>query len=786
MASSLSTAFVPPPLAARRLPGSAAAAAAKAPPIPGGSSFTPGHGAGVTTHTAAAVHPSRPRMSDTPASPSSSGWAAAALRAAGGVDPATHHVAEVLRRAGAHATPAEEPLTAPAYGSLAMRSASVVDVAPSAAVRAWVAAQSAPAAVATPAATVMAVSAPTGGEWARRQASLSRHVAARWAASTSPPESTPLPVPDLNPVAATPLRATGGPAAVTRAQVGSSTPSNKSPLDAAAPSPMAGLSPPSGDSPFEAAAAGLTPSPTEPPPVEASAEASPPPPPPGNLINLLSPPLAASPLTSAAAVLGATADGAASLRAAMDSPTDVKSLLYPATPASPVEDAASRLGSSESYTAPPPPAPPSDSPPVEEKPKTLGEYLDTPVGSSPLESAAAVLARSARLAPSGKAAMEEPPRLAALLDAPPSPESPLEAMAAMLAPPEPEAPPAEPEYPPEAYVDWDRAPPPAATPLEASASMLERSARLDPSGKAAMEIAPPLAELLDAPPLKESPLQEMARRIADGRAGHVAGSAAVADGDEDSEEAEEMAEGADEAASEPSASNEAAVDPSAALLMPPPGDSPLEAAAAVLARSARLAPTGKAAMEVPPPLATLLCPPTAASPLTESAIRLAIHDKVKVVEAAPRRFDVSTTTRSPVPAPLSSPEEVKELLTAQPARSPLTMAADGLASPSPVGVSTSELEGSARLAAAREARAKPSTGAPVVSAAPPPLPSFLTAALTGTAEPAAADAVKDQPVPIRDGWRAAVPPAVTLAFVGACLALSQAAGAVMDSGVPLH
>lgn len=743
MASSPSTAFVPPPLAARRLPSSAAAAAAKAPPTPGGS-FTPGHGAGVAAHpaAAAAAHTSLSRMGATPDSPSRAAWAAAALRAAGGVDPSTHHVAAVLRRAGrggrgGHAAPAEE-LATPSYESPAPPTASVVNEAPSAAVRAWVAAQLAPAAVAAPALTVTAVSAPTGGEWARRQARLSRHVAARWAASASasPPEPTPSPVPAATPVTATPV--------------------------SRAPHSMG------------------------PPPVNTSAEASPPPPPPDDLVTLLSPPQASSPLTSAAAVLDASASDAASQRAAMDPPTDVKSLLYPPAPASPVEDVASRLGSSEAYTAPPPPPPPSESPPAEaEKPKTLGEYLNTPMGSSPLESAAAVLARSARLAPSGKAAMEEPPRLAALLNAPPSPVSPLEMMAAMLAPPEPEAPPA--EYPPEAYVDWDKAPPRAATPLEASANMLERSARLDPSGKAAMEIPPPLAELLDAPPDKESPLQEMARRIVDGRAGDVAASAAAAAGDEVSEEAEEVAEGADGAASEPSASAEAAEEPSAALLTPPPGDSPLAAAAAVLAQSARLAPTGKAAMEVPPPLATLLRSPSATSPLTEAATRLAVRDKVKkVVEAAPRRFDVSTTTRSPGPAPLSSPKEVKELLTAPPARSPLTMAADRLSSPSPVGVSTSELEGAARVAAAWEARDKPSTGAPVVPAAPSTLPTIATAALTGMAQPPAADAVKDESAPVRDVWRVAVPPAVTMAFVGACLALSQAAGAVMDAGVPLN
>lgn len=666
MASSQSTAFVPPPLATRRLPGSAAAAAAKTPP--GGSSFTPGHGAGVTAHPAAtaAAHPSRPQMGATPGT-SRAAWAAAALRAAGGVDPATYHVAAVLRRAAGggwqgHAAPAEESATAPSYESPAVPSASVVDVAPCAAVRAWVAAQSSPATVAAPALTVKAVSGSSGSEWARRQASLSRHVAARWAASASPPESTPSFVP---------------------------------------------------------------------------------PPPTGDLISELSPPQASSPLTSAAAVLGASASGASSFRAAMDPPTDVKSLLHPPSPPSPVEEVARRLGSSATYTAPPPPAPVEGPPIEEEKPKTLGEYLNTPVGSSPLESAAAVLARSARLAPSGKAAMEEPPRLAALLDAPPSPDSPLEAMAAMLAPPEPEAPPAAPEYPPEAYVDWDKAPPPASTPLEASANMLERSARLDPSGKAAMELPPPLAELLDAPPEAESPLQEMARRIVEGRAGDVAASSVVAAaGDEASEEAEESAEGADDAASEPSASAEAAEDPSAALLMPPLGDSPFEAA---------------------------------------------VHDKVKeLVEAAPRRFDVSTTTRSPVPAPPLSPVEVKELLPAPPARSPLTMAADELASPSPAGVSTLELKGAARLAAAREARTKQSAGAPVVSASPPALPTFVTAALTGTAQPAAVASSKDEPAPVRDVWRVAVPPAVTMAFVGACLALSQAAGAVMDAGVPLN
>ncbi|GAB0490663.1 hypothetical protein MMPV_001900 [Pyropia vietnamensis] len=748
MASSPSTAFAPPPLATRRLPGSASAAAAKAPPSIGGSSFTPGLGAEGASHPAAAAavvaHPTRPRMMTTPGSLTATAWAAAALRAEGGVDPATHHVTAVLRRARGtrddHVAYAEEHLASPADELPATSTASVMNVATNTAVHALVAAQTAPAALTTQAPKVSAMAVPASGEWARRQASLSRHVAARWAMSSSPSESTPSP--DLRP---------------------------------------------QGDSPLEAAAARLVPRSPGQNPFEMTAEASPPSPPPDSLSSLLFPPQAQSPLTTAASLLDASASGASSLRAAMDPPPHVRSLLYPPAPKSPVEDAASRLGSSEAYTPPSPSPPPPPSPAVEEKPLTLGEYLNTPIGSSPLESAAAVLARSARLAPTGKAAMEVPPPLAQLLDAPPSPDSPLEIMAATLIPPELEAPPADPEYPPEAYVDWDRAPPLAATPLQSSANVLERAAALDPSGRAGMEIPPPLAQLLDAPPDLESPLQEVARRIVEGRAGDVPPWVAAAADDEGSEEAEEMAMGADEAADKPTASADAAVDPSAALSTPPLGGSPLDAAAAVLARSARLAPTGKAAMEVPPPLATLLAPPPAYSPLTEAAKRLAVHDKVKeVVDVEPRRLDVLTTTRTPVPAPLSSPEEVKELLAAPPARTPLTMAADRLALPSPVSESTSELESAARRAATRDGRRKAPTGAPVVSAVPQPLPTFVTAALTDEAEPSAADVAQDEPAPIRDSWRAVVPPALTIAFVGACLALSQAASAVMDAGVPLH
>lgn len=801
MATSPSSAFVPPPLSTRQLRG--AATAATAPSVIGGSSFTPGHGAAAATPTAAA-HPSRPRMTAPSGTPSAAAvaWAAAALRAAGGVDPSTHHVAAVLRRsrgedvaivAAAAAIVEPAALESPA----APTAAAVVDVGPSAAVLAWVAAQSPPAAVAAPAPTVVTAAHPAGGgEWACRQASLSCHVAARWKASASAAESTRSPVPATTPEAATPICATGSKSpldAATSLQSSSGTafPAVNAAMDSPSPSSDR-LSPRTGDSTLGAAAARLTPGPSGTPPVEAPAEVGPPPPSADCLVDLLSPPLPPSPLTEAAARLGT----AASIEEAMEAPTNVKSLPYPAVPASPVDEAANRLGSSESYT-PPPPTPPSVAPSVEEeKPKTLGEYLAAPVGSSPLESAAAVLARSARLAPTGKAAMEVPPPLAELLDAPPSPDSPLEHMAAGLIPPEPEAPPSEPIYPPEAYVDWNKAPPAAATPLESAANMLERAARLDPSGKAAMEVPPPLAELLDAPPA-ESPLQQMARRLVEDAAS-AAATAAAAAGDEGSEEAEEEAVGAEEAVSGPSASAEAMADPKASLMTSPPADSLLGAAAAVLSRSVRLAPMGKAAMEVAPPLATLLCPPLAASPLSDAAAGMAAHDKVKVkeaVEASPRRLDVSTTTRSPVLPPLVSPEEVKELLTTPPARSPLTMAADRLISPAPVGVSSSELEGAARSAAPREARAKRSTGAPVMAATPAALPSFMAATLTGTAEtpastgtaePAAADAAKDGPASVRDGWRAAVPPAVTLAFVGACLALSQAAGAVMDAGLPLH
>lgn len=509
MASSPSAAFVRPPLATRRLPGSGSTAAAQVPLSPGSSSFTPGLGAEGASHPVAAAtavaHPARLQMVGTPGSPSAAAWAAAVLRAAGGVDPSTYHVAAVLRRARGtrygHVAYAEVPLPAPADESPATSTASVVNLEPDAAVRAWVAAQSAPAAVTAPAPKVMAMSFPASGEWARRQASLSRHVAARWAVSGSTLESTssPVPTPDLSS---------------------------------------------QGDSPLEASASRLVPRTSAQPPVEATSGASPPHPQ-SDSAKLLFPPQAPSPITTAAALLDASGSSTASLKAATDPQTNVTSLLYPPSPKSPLEDAASKLGSSETYRAPLPPPPPSASPPTKGKPLTLGEYLNTPVGSSPLESAAAVLARSARLAPTGKAAMEVPPPLAQLLDTPPSPDSPLEIMATKLIPPEPEEFPAEPEQPAEAYLDWDRAPPLPSTPLQSSANVLQRSALLDPSGKAAMEVPPPLAELLDAQPDWESPLHEMARRIAEGLAGDAAGFLAASAGNEGSEEAEEMAMGSD-------------------------------------------------------------------------------------------------------------------------------------------------------------------------------------------------------------------------------------------------
>lgn len=117
----------------------------------------------------------------------------------------------------------------------------------------------------------------------------------------------------------------------------------------------------------------------------------------------------------------------------MVSPMNMASLLKP-QPAmdSPLERAAQGLI---------PPAPVAEAPVptagVVTKPSgptsvpTLAQFLDSRPASSPLEAAAALLARSAEEAPTGKAAMDAPPRLRELLSPPPA-VSALEAEALRL------------------------------------------------------------------------------------------------------------------------------------------------------------------------------------------------------------------------------------------------------------------------------------------------------------------------------------------------------------------
>jgi len=810
------------------------------------------------------------------ATPSSSSAAAAALRAAGGVDPATHHVLAVLRRAssGAHVATDETTTdmtlqsTVPSWKARPTSkwagATSLSTATPAAAP--VMAAATVHEATATPVAAVpQPVAAWTGSApsaWADRQARYSAHVAAKHGdgvvASPAPSKATsltPTPAPGsttttttsaagimemrLNdllspPPAASPLEAAAAAlatlptsfttvrapaAAVPKTAAPAPEPlsaisltellsppvadsplesaaavladsANRAPTRKAATAPPQSLSellspPPSGESPLEAAARRLSPfTPTGGLP-SAEAEAPEEEEPPTTLVSLLSPPEAPSPLTAAAKLLET---GGPRLTASTDKPADLKSLMSPPPAMSPLERAAARLFGfgANKEAAPAAEAPSGARPvfPVEALPEsltmTLGEFLDTKPAPSPLEAAAAVLERSANLDPTGKAAMEEPPRLASLLSPDPAADSPLEQMAAKLFP-----------TPPEKSVEEEKeaepkgpmtlgellTPPPAATPLEASAAVLARSAELSETGKAAMDKPTPVKEWM-APSSAETPLEEVARRLAAAEA--AAASSANRDGvDADAPASASEAKPAKASATaDPSASAASGLTLTA-LLTPPTGPSPLESTAAVLAANADASPCGRAATAPPPLLASMLSPTVAiGSPLEKAAAALAVGDdkSSRLGKALQTPWAPTRDGKLPIPAPLTSPEELEKLLCPCPACSPLTMAADALAANAQQAAKASNAAVPAKRIGSKARR---SGGAPVVplsTGSPTALPSFVTEAVTGTSAPAgAAGATVGR-------WGTVVPPVLTAAFVGACLALSHIGPAI---GMPL-
>lgn len=866
---STAPAFVPPPLNTHRLAGTPGAAATN---TTGTSAFT-GSAVAAATPTSSRTG-TRTRMA-AGATPSSSSAAAAALRAAGGVDPANHHVLAVLRRASSGAHVASETATDMAVASTVPSwkarptskwsgatslSTTTLAAAPVMAAAAVHGGTPTPVAAAPKPVAAWMGSAPSA--WADRQARYSAHVAAKHgdgvaaspalAQATSltptptpgstttttmssagvmemrlndllspPPASSPLEaaaaalatLPMLSttaraPTAAVPKAAAPAPEPLSAIPLTDllSPPVADSPLEStaavladsadraptrkAATAPPQSLSellfpPPSGESPLEAAALRLSPlTPTSGLP-SAEAEAPEEEEPPATLVSLLSPPEAPSPLTAAAKLLET---GGPRLTASTDKPADLKSLLSPPPAMSPLERAAARLfGFGANKKAAPVAEAPTGSRPVfpaealpESLTMTLGEFLDTKPAMSPLEAAAAVLERSANLDPTGKAAMEEPPRLAALLSPEPAAESPLEQMAANLFPPPPKKPMEEEK---EAETKGPLTlgelltPPPAATPLEASAAVLARSAELSETGKAAMDKPTPVKDLM-TPASAETPLEEVARRLA------AAEAAAASSANRDSADANAPASASEAKPAKASA----AADPSAsaasgltltALLTPPAGLSPLESTAAVLAANADASPCGRAATAPPPLLASMLSPTVAiGSPLEKAAAALAAGDdkSTRLEKARQTPWAPTRDGKLPIPAPLTSPEELEKLLCPCPACSPLTMAADALeANAQQAGKASNAAVPAKRLGS----KSRRSGGAPVVplsTGSPTALPSFVTAAVTGTSAPAGAGGATV------GRWGTVVPPVLTAAFVGACLALSHIGPAI---GAPL-
>ncbi|GAB0497333.1 hypothetical protein MMPV_008665 [Pyropia vietnamensis] len=351
---------------------------------------------------------------------------------------------------------------------------------------------------------------------------------------------------------------------------------------------------------------------------------------------LLSPPPARTPLEAAASVLQRSAELHPSGKAAMGSPAYMQELMHPKpSMESPLERTAEAM-----YTAPvveKPVAKPSGPAPM----PTMEQLLSPPPARTPLEAAASVLQRSAELHPSGKAAMGSPAYMQELMHPKPSMESPLERTAeAMYTAPVVEKPVAKPSGPaPMPTMEQLLSPPPARTPLEAAASVLQRSAELHPSGKAAMASPAQMDKLMHPKPSMESPLERTA-------------------------EAMYTAPVVEKPVAKPS--GPAPMPTMEQLLSPPPARTPLEAAASVLQRSAELHPSGKAAMASPARMQELMHPkPSMESPLERTA---------EAMYTAPE-------VETPMPleaAPSTAPTSVKELLAAAPARTPLEAAASVL------------------------------------------------------------------------------------------------------------
>eukprot|EP00170_Pyropia_yezoensis_P001861 contig_7950_g1865 len=348
-----------------------------------------------------------------------------------------------------------------------------------------------------------------------------------------------------------------------------------------------------------------------------------------------------TPLQASAAVLERSALLDPSGKAAMAPPTNLAALLHP-TPSmeSPLERQAEALFP-ELFSAPVVDESAAEKTAVPFGPLTMEQLLSPPAADTPLEAAAAVLQRSAELHPSGKAAMASPAHMQALMNPKPFMESPLERTAeAMYSAPVVKAPVVVATGPsPVPTLEQLLAPPAASTPLEAAATVLQRSAELHPSGKAAMASPAHMQALMNPKPFMESPLEQRA-------------------------EAMFPAPVVDVPVVKPSGPGP--MPTMAQLLAPPAASTPLEAAATVLERSAELHPSGKAAMSSPVRMETLMNPkPSMESPLERRAQAMF---PTPVVEEPVRKEAVRST----------GPTTIEELLAPPPARTPLEAAASVL------------------------------------------------------------------------------------------------------------
>jgi len=224
----------------------------------------------------------------------------------------------------------------------------------------------------------------------------------------------------------------------------------------------------------------------------------------------------------------------------------------------------------------------------------------------------------------------------------------------------------------------------------------------------------------------------------------------------------------------------------AEVLSPAPAPSLLEAAASALAAAAGASTSDAATVKVPS-YAPRAAPATVKTP----SVAVAAPAPAKVTErVTPRVIHVrsawgKTGSVAPVVKPTRKVIHVHSSWRKTTPAKATPVKATSVKTTSVKGPAASRVS-SVRVKAPVSS-STPTRTAPVTRTAAPVVPDFVSAALTGVTEPAsvAVAAPVEEDDKISAAMRTLVTPALTMAFVGACLALSHV-GAVIGAGLPLN